>query len=96
MLGPTAPCGNCEHNKASHGNGMGMCIINRCHCSRFTKETAQVRQIRAMRQGLSVVIDMLEEWPTDDEKNRSIRIGSPTFTEKCQMIAQLKKALATQ
>lgn len=49
-----------------------------------------------MRQGLAVVIEMLEEWPTDDEKNRSIRVGSPTFEEKRQMIEQLRKALATQ
>jgi hypothetical protein len=92
----TDPCGNCDHNKASHSNGIGLCIGYHCHCSRYIKQTAQVRQIKAMRQALSVVIDMLEEWPTDDEKNRNIRVGSPTFTEKTQMIAQLRKALETQ
>lgn len=96
MLGPTAPCGHCGHNKATHGNGLGMCNGYHCKCSRFMRETAQVRQVKAMRQGLAVVIEMLEEWPTDDEKNRSIRVGSPTFEEKRQMIEQLRKALATQ
>ena len=72
-----------------------MCIGHHCHCSRFIKETSQIRKIRAMRDGLSVVIEMLEEWPTEDEKNRDIRVGSPTFQEKSQMINQLRKALAT-
>jgi hypothetical protein len=49
-----------------------------------------------MRQALTVVIEMLEEWPTDDETNRSIRIGSPSLKDKMNMISQLKKALVTQ
>jgi hypothetical protein len=49
-----------------------------------------------MRQGLCVVIEMLEEWPTDDEKNRNVRAGSPTLEEKTNMLTQLRKALATQ
>jgi hypothetical protein len=93
---PTEPCGHCEHNKAAHQSGLGQCIGYHCRCSRFMKQTAQTRQIKAMRQGLSVVIEMLEEWPTDDEKNRSIRVGSPTLEEKTNMLAQLRKALATQ
>jgi len=48
-----------------------------------------------MRQAIAVVIEMLEEWPTDDERNRNIRIGSPSLEEKTNMIAQLRKALAT-
>ena len=58
--------------------------------------TPQTRQIKAMRNAIAVVIDMLEDWPTEDETNRSIRIGSPTLKEKSDMIAQLKRALATQ
>lgn len=95
MLGPTAPCGYCDHNKATHSNGSGSCIGRCCRCSRFIKQTPQTRQIKAMRQALSVVIEMLEEWPTDDEKNRSIRVGSPTLAEKTNMLSQLRKALAT-
>jgi hypothetical protein len=93
---PTAPCGHCGHNKVAHSNGLGQCIGYHCKCSRYVKETAQIRQIAAMRQAISVAIDMLEEWPTDDEKNRSIRLGSPTLEEKNNMIKQLKRALATQ
>jgi hypothetical protein len=93
---PTDPCGYCAHNKAVHQNGLGGCIGYKCRCSRFMKETPQTRQIRAMRQGLTVVIEMLEEWPTDDEQHRSIRVGSPTLEEKTNMLTQLRKALATQ
>ncbi len=92
----TEPCGDCNHHKAAHHNGRGMCNGYHCKCSRYAKQTAQSRQIKAMRQAIAVVIDMLEEWPADDEKNRSIRIGSPTFEEKAAMIEQLRKAQATQ
>ena len=94
-LGPTAPCGTCDHNKAAHRSGRGMCIGYHCWCTRFIEQTPQIRQIKAMRQAIAVVVDMLEEWPTDDEKNRNIRVGSPTLEEKTSMIAQLRKALAT-
>lgn len=92
---PTAPCAYCDHNKAAHTNGLGACIGVHCRCSRFIKQTPQTRQIKAMRQALAVVIEMLEEWPTDDEKHRNIRIGSPTLEEKNNMIKQLRKALTT-
>ena len=90
-----APCGFCDHGKAAHANGLGGCIAGYCRCSRYVKQTAQTRQIKAMRQAIAVVIEMLEEWPTDDERNRNIRIGSPSLEEKTNMIAQLRKALAT-
>jgi hypothetical protein len=59
------------------------------------KETSQTRQIKAMRQAIGAAIEMLEEWPADDEKNRNIRIGSPTLQEKTNIITQLRKAVAT-
>ncbi len=96
MLGPTAPCGNCGHHKVAHGNGLGLCHGYYCGCARFMRETAQVRQIKAMRQALLAVIEMLEDWPTDDEKHRNIHTGSPTFEEKSQMINQLRGALTTK
>ena len=95
MNNPTAPCGHCGHNKAAHSNGLGMCIGATCRCSRFMKETPKSRQVKAMSRALAVVIEMLEEWPTDDEKGRSIRIGSPSLNEKNNMIAQCRKALGT-
>jgi len=48
-----------------------------------------------MRQAISSAIEMLEEWPTDDERNRNIRVGSPTLEDKTNMLKQLRKALAT-
>jgi hypothetical protein len=96
MINPTAPCGDCGHNKVQHTNGLGGCIGGPyCKCSRFSKETPQSRQIKAMRQAISAVVEMLEEWPSDDERNRNIRVGSPSLEEKTNMIAQLRKALAT-
>lgn len=95
MSNPTDPCGHCDHNKVQHSNGLGMCIGYKCRCSRFVKQTAQTRQIRAMRNAIAVAIDMLEEWPTDDEKGRNVRVGSPTLQEKNNMIAQLRKAATT-
>jgi len=92
---PTAPCGHCGHHKAAHGNGLGQCIGHLCRCSRYVKETPQTRQIAAMRQAISSAIEMLEEWPTDDERNRNIRVGSPTLEDKTNMLKQLRKALAT-
>lgn len=89
------PCGDCDHGKMAHQNGLGGCIGYKCRCSRFIKQTPQTRQVKAMRQAIAVVIDMLEEWPTDDEKNRNIRVGSPSFEEKTNMLAQLRKAMAT-
>ncbi len=69
MNNPT--CGYCDHGKVAHTNGLWSCIGYKCRCSRFQKQTAQTRQIRAMRSVLTVVIEMLQEWPTDDEKNRN-------------------------
>lgn len=89
------PCGYCDHYKATHSNGLGACIGVHCRCSRFIKQTPQTRQIKAMRNAIGVVIEMLEEWPTDDEKGRNIRVGSPTLQEKANMITQLRKAVAT-